>query len=306
MKHFPFIPAAAAIILFPWKTWTQIESLRWPVSPSISRVNYGMDNDAAADKMADYQCGVKTYEGHRGTDIGAPRNSEVFAADSGWVQARADGFGDGYLGSQDGNGFGNHVVLFHDPDHNTIYGHFTAGTGIPSKGDTVACGARLGASGTSGNSSGPHMHFELRLKVNKSNYYSGSEVDPFSGPCSTPVNYWRQLNASGVPLTACAAPVIAIKGYAQSGPSSGKTLIFAGSPTIDFVVPAGEKKTGSRVSLDLYDARGKRLSHLIDEWMPAGPQQRMLRGFPAGRGVYFGRFAWEDIPGETVILVKTR
>jgi murein DD-endopeptidase MepM/ murein hydrolase activator NlpD len=127
MKFLPWM----VLVFFGMEAWSQAQSFRWPVSDSISRVNYGMDHDGAAEKVLDYQCGTKTYDGHRGTDIGAPRNTPVYAAKKGWVQSRADGYGDGFLGSQDGNGFGNHVVLFHDPDYNTIYGHFTSGTGIP-------------------------------------------------------------------------------------------------------------------------------------------------------------------------------
>lgn len=185
----------------------QEKSLRWPTVASVTRINYGFDNNAEVTAVSDWTCGTRAYDGHRGHDLGTPRNTDVFAAAKGWVQRRADGFGDGYTGSTDGNGFGNHVALYHEPGNfNTIYGHMTSGTGIPNQGDTVQCGARIGGSGTSGNSSGPHLHFEIRLNVNRNNYYSGKEVDPFTGPCSTPVSYWRN-QGNDRPAALCEDPV---------------------------------------------------------------------------------------------------
>ncbi len=252
-----FRVACGAVAIFPGVLFAQAQSMRWPVSDSITRVNYGMDNNSSVGTLADYKCGTRTYDGHRGTDIGVPRNSNVFAAAKGWVQDRADGYGDGFLGSLDGNGFGNHVVLFHNPDYNTIYGHFTAGTGIPAKGDTIQCGARIGASGTSGNSSGPHMHFELRLKVNKTNYYSGAPVDPFSGPCSTPVSYWTKLDTAGVPSTACATPIVAIAERMSSASTNKKSLLINRSASLRMVVPRMEGEAVQQMTPTFYDMSGK-------------------------------------------------
>lgn len=205
------------VFVFAGEVGAQEKSLRWPTIESVTRINYGFDNNTATGELSDWNCGTRTYDGHRGHDIGAARNTDVFAAAKGWVQRRADGFGDGYTGSTDGNGFGNHVALYHEPGNfNTIYGHFTAGTGIPALGDTLNCGARLGASGTSGNSSGPHLHFEIRLNVNRSNYYSGKEVDPFTGPCSTPVSYWR-VQGNDRPSALCTDPVSVLKSIEPHG-----------------------------------------------------------------------------------------
>ena len=224
--------AVLALMLFPpVELCAQAQSLRWPVSESITRINSGMDNNKSADIVSDYKCGNNSYDGHRGTDIGTPRNSAVYAAATGSVQARVDGFGDGYVGSQDGLGFGNHVVLFHGTNYTTIYAHFTSGTGIPAKGDTIECGAKIGASGNSGSSSGPHMHFEIRINASRTSSYSGTAVDPFSGACSTPVSYWTGLNTAEVPTTQCGTPVVAIRGGdpfpVRSGKSDAETFYDA-------------------------------------------------------------------------------
>lgn len=173
---------------------------RWPTAPA--RVNYHVDHGS----LTDYACGNATYSGHRGSDIGVGRNTEVVAAATGWVKHRTDGFGDGFLGSTDGGGFGNAVALFHGAGEETIYGHLTAGSGIPALGATVTCGTRIGASGTSGNSSGPHLHFEPRTGVSETgSYYSGTHRDPFTGACNTLESLWVTQNPGGTPASTCAA-----------------------------------------------------------------------------------------------------
>ena len=174
---------------------------RWPVTqgPPVSAY---YDNGG----LKDWRCQGNTYSGHRGTDIACARNTQIYAGAGGWVKDRADGYGDGFLGSTDGGGFGNHVALFHGAGDETIYGHMTAGTGIPALGTTVGCAAPIGRSGSSGNVTGPHVHFETRINVSETgSYYSGSADDPFAGPCSGPLSYWVNQN-NGNPTTDCPAP----------------------------------------------------------------------------------------------------
>lgn len=173
---------------------------RWPTISA--RVNYHVDHG----NLTDYACGRVTYSGHRGSDIGVPRNTAVVAAADGWVKHRTDGFGDGFLGSTDGGGFGNAVALYHGDGAETIYGHLTVGSGIPALGATIACGAAIGRSGTSGNSSGPHLHFETRVGVSETgSYYSGQHRDPYAGSCNQIESGWVAQNTGGTPGATCAA-----------------------------------------------------------------------------------------------------
>ncbi|MBX7099660.1 MAG: M23 family metallopeptidase [Myxococcaceae bacterium] len=138
----------------------------------------------------DFRCGGNRYAGHRGTDIGLSLGSTVLAAAAGKVIMRTDGCPYGGIGSTCGGGFGNHVVVFHATGDTSIYGHLTAGSNIVANGSQVGCGDRLGASGSSGNSSGPHLHFETRIGASAGSPYSGSTDDPFAGTCSGPITYW--------------------------------------------------------------------------------------------------------------------
>ena len=174
---------------------------RWPVAAGPPVTAY---YDTGGTK--DWRCQGNTYTGHRGTDIGVARNTQIVAGNGGRVKYRVDGFGDGYLGSTDGGGFGNHVAIFHGAGAESIYAHMTAGTGLPALGATVACSAPIGRSGASGNVTGPHLHFETRINVSETgSYVSGAADDPYAGPCSGPLSYWVNQN-NGTPTTACVAP----------------------------------------------------------------------------------------------------
>src|SRR5439155_27036769 len=114
----------------------------------------------------------------------------------GWVEDRVDGCPYGCYGCYCGGGFGNHVAINHGSGNETIYGHMTSGSGIPGYNANLSCGTRIGASGSSGNSTGPHLHFEVRLNVSNTSYYSGASDDPWSGPCSGSLSYWHSQGSA--------------------------------------------------------------------------------------------------------------
>lgn len=88
---------------------------------------------------------------HKGLDIAAPRGKEIMAADSGTV-----------LFAGKSGGYGNLVILSHPQGYTTRYGHcqkLTVKTGQKiEQGDTIAL------VGSTGISTGPHLHFEIRKK----------------------------------------------------------------------------------------------------------------------------------------------
>lgn len=91
--------------------------------------------------------------GHPGMDIAAPVGAPVWAADAGWA-VRVDS-GGGYNG-----GYGNLVVIDHAYGRQTRYAHLAFM--LVSPGAWVAQGEQVGAVGMTGESSGPHLHFEVR------------------------------------------------------------------------------------------------------------------------------------------------
>lgn len=88
---------------------------------------------------------------HTGVDMGAPLGTSVMAASDGVVVAVA----------HTGVGYGNYIIVAHGGGVETLYGHLLA-TQV-SVGDHVTRGEQIGREGSSGFSTGPHLHFELRI-----------------------------------------------------------------------------------------------------------------------------------------------
>ena len=110
---------------------------------------------------------------HTGIDIPASGGTSILAAKSGVVTT-----------STYNNSYGNYVVVSHSDGTSTLYAHMVRRN--CSKGDTVSQGQVIGYVGTTGSSTGNHLHFEVRV--------NGSRADP--------INYFTDLplTISGVSL----------------------------------------------------------------------------------------------------------
>jgi murein DD-endopeptidase MepM/ murein hydrolase activator NlpD len=111
---------------------------------------------------------------HNGVDIGAPRGATVVAASSGTVitsECNASLNGQPYSCDVDGSpevaGCGWYVNILHAGDYLTRYCHFGSAP-LVKEGDVVQAGQILGYVGSSGRSSGPHLHFETHLNADRS------------------------------------------------------------------------------------------------------------------------------------------
>ena len=99
------------------------------------------------------------YKNHGGTDIGASYGSAIYAADSGTVIRSSDGWN---------GGWGNYVMIDHGNGMQTLYAHMSSRA--VSVGQTVSRGQTIGYVGSTGMSTGAHLHFEM--------YINGSRIDP--------------------------------------------------------------------------------------------------------------------------------
>ncbi len=94
---------------------------------------------------------------HAGIDIAAPTGTPIRAADSGKVVLL------GFTG-----GYGNYTCIAHSASLSSCYGHQSGYS--TSNGASVSKGQTIGFVGNTGNSTGPHLHFEVRV--------NGNPVDP--------------------------------------------------------------------------------------------------------------------------------
>jgi murein DD-endopeptidase MepM/ murein hydrolase activator NlpD len=93
---------------------------------------------------------LKTWKAHLGVDYAAATGTPVRSVGDGVVE---------FAGVQ--NGFGNVVILQHRNQHSTVYAHLSRI--FVKKGEQIEQGEKIGAVGSTGWATGPHLHFEFRI-----------------------------------------------------------------------------------------------------------------------------------------------
>jgi murein DD-endopeptidase MepM/ murein hydrolase activator NlpD len=100
----------------------------------------------------------KTIKFHAGLDFTAPQGTPIYATAEGRVTTAGNS----------GNGFGNHVVVDHGFGYETLYGHMVR---VKARmGQMVKRGEVIGWVGSTGKSTGPHLHYEV--------HKGGKPIDP--------------------------------------------------------------------------------------------------------------------------------
>jgi murein DD-endopeptidase MepM/ murein hydrolase activator NlpD len=121
--------------------------LRWPVASPVITSNYGWRVHPIFD----------TRRLHAGMDLRAATGTPVLAAGAGTIVAAGPR-----------GGYGNAVIIDHGGTLATLYGHLSRVS--VRQGQRVSAGQVIGAAGSTGYSTGPHLHFEVRV--------DGAPVDP--------------------------------------------------------------------------------------------------------------------------------
>ena len=106
---------------------------------------------------ADPFTGVRSF--HTGTDMACPEGTPILAAMSGRI-------------SEVGNNrtYGNYIIINHGNGYQTVYAHMSKA--ISKKGQWVTQGSKIGLVGSTGYSTGPHLHFMV--------YKNGNRIDPMT------------------------------------------------------------------------------------------------------------------------------
>jgi len=120
------------------------ELFMYPVQSKYITSNYGMRKDPIS--------GALNF--HTGLDLRADIGTTVVSAMDGVVSVTAEN----WL-------YGKHIIISHDNGYKTLYGHLNSFS--VKKGERVARGKKIGESGNTGYSTGPHLHFTVYDKNNK-------------------------------------------------------------------------------------------------------------------------------------------
>lgn len=208
--------AAALIILVPLAA--AAASFRFPLSECGKSggcyVTAYRDLNRSSGSMRDWSCRSKTYDNHSGSDFGiggfagmdANGSRPVVAGAAGTVIGVSDGMydrstttaGNTHCGAA--SSCGNYVKLKHADGRTTIYCHMKKGSVAVARSAKVQCGQVLGRVGSSGCSTGPHLHFGLDNSA-------GTTIDPYkavSGCSGSGSSAWvSQGSYLGKPGSTC-------------------------------------------------------------------------------------------------------
>ncbi|MBQ0786328.1 MAG: peptidoglycan DD-metalloendopeptidase family protein [Oceanihabitans sp.] len=181
---------AGGHVLFNWPI-QQATGFDYNATWAIS--GYVDHNTAFPSQLLDYNCGSQTYDtasgyNHQGIDIYLwpfswkqmdDSQTEIIAAASGQIIAKGDGQFDRSCGFNSNQW--NAVYVQHSDGSVAWYGHMKNGS-VTTKtvGDMVTTGEVLGTVGSSGNSTGPHLHFEVYTNASYTQL-----VDPYYGTCNS-------------------------------------------------------------------------------------------------------------------------
>lgn len=122
------------------------------MNTSSQKVELGISLIRPVSGVVTSRFGARWGRSHKGVDIGAPVGTTIYAAASGTVTVSQYGYNGGY---------GNYLMITHGNGVQTLYGHCTSL--LVTVGTQVTQGQAIATVGSTGNSTGPHLHFEIRV-----------------------------------------------------------------------------------------------------------------------------------------------
>lgn len=234
--------------------------------------------------IRDWDCSGYTYDGHQGHDsvirsfreqaIGVP----VYAALDGRVVDAHDGEPDMSvtLVVQPAN----YVILDHGNGYYALYWHFKRGSVAVRAGQTVAAGTQIGLTGSSGYSSGPHLHFESRK--------NGKWFEPSAGECRSGLSSW--VNQPPVFRSFAVSDFYFADG--EIDVQDDLAYFLDTTPRVS-MFPAGPRRIGQRIDMYNLPAGSTYLVRVLD---PSGATQIQYDGTWGNDQAYpiaFGLFWFE-------------
>jgi Membrane proteins related to metalloendopeptidases len=157
IKNILLLAEAAGMEVFPGKAIPTTSGYYLPTASGMVTCSYGC------------------YDGHIGTDIGAPAGTDIYATASGTIIEMVNYCIEG--DSSCGGAYGNNVKMLHNiegKDVVTVYAHIQEGSIVVAIGQQLKAGDKIGGVGNTGRSFGNHLHFEILEGID---YFPGSKAE---------------------------------------------------------------------------------------------------------------------------------
>ena len=173
------------------------------------------------DKSIGISSGFGSYSGHTGCDFACSIGHDVYAVADGTVVTATDSGctgshrSDGYpkcskgancpatkLNKNGKGSYANWIIIRHGTNVYSLYAHLSTESLKVKVGDTVKQGQNIAKTGSAGNVTGPHLHFELRIggnstgyAKNPASYLSRKNVTPEIDPVTTTPSIWKNSDS---------------------------------------------------------------------------------------------------------------
>ena len=173
------------------------------------------------DKSIGISSGFGSYSGHTGCDFACSIGHDVYAVADGTVVTATDSGctgshrSDGYpkcskgancpatkLNKNGKGSYANWIIIRHGTNVYSLYAHLSTESLKVKVGDTVKQGQNIAKTGSAGNVTGPHLHFELRIggnstgyAKNPASYLSRENVTPEIDPVTTTPSIWKNSDS---------------------------------------------------------------------------------------------------------------
>lgn len=272
----------------------------------------------------DYACGKLTGDGHKGTDFAIRDQAAmvagvlVRAAAAGTVDALRDGMADqslapGGLEALGGRSCGNGIRLDHGDGWTSWYCHLRRGSLMVQKGDRVERGQALALVGLSGETTFPHLHFDLRHGERAVDPFVGTDGAQGCGPGLRPL--W---NADAMAALAYRPVALVHAGIAPTPPQADdarrgyhdRRTLAVTSRVLELWVEGYWVEAGDRVQFTILGpdgapvvARTVALDKSWTRWFQFVGARRPGNAWPAG--IYTGRVTLQREGAELVALERS-
>ncbi|MFK8044856.1 MAG: peptidoglycan DD-metalloendopeptidase family protein [Crocinitomicaceae bacterium] len=144
--------------------------------------------------LNDHQCGTKTYDGHQGTDFTIRGFTQmdsgvnVLASADGQITYFIDSLYDRETAGNVALSLGNYIEIYHASTNTySYYAHLKKNSVTVQTGDFVIAGQAIAQVGSSGNSTDPHLHYELW----NPGLITDPTIDPWGIPCDSGSTLWN-------------------------------------------------------------------------------------------------------------------
>lgn len=261
-----------------------------------------VDHDPGPDAK-DYACGPMSGDGHKGTDFAVrdlaavSSGVKVRAAAGGRVAAVRDGMEDRLIDASDvaavgGRECGNGVRIDHGDGWISLYCHLRRGSTMVVEGDEVVAGQTLGLVGLSGQTSFPHLHFDLRKDDRPVDPFVGIQREASCGPGERPL--WNREVRRSLDYR---PPLLTNSGITGTVPDKDdarkgwhrETVLPSQSPSLTLWIDGYWFEQGDRVAFRLQGPdrnvvidRSLEIGQTRQRWFSFASAPRPFGGWPAG------------------------